>query len=554
MISYQRLAVFCLLFLLGSLPLFGQYTTTYNLAVADVLNSTTSPSSTYNCVSDNCFVELPVTAIFTQLTASSDGEVQAIDNAGERWRWDIPSQTWTELCCGPLSGIFKAIHVGSVTLASYLAITTEASNNTYYWNPQASVWDHLGTGTLCTDGTVTADGHYYCIESGNVLQWNGSSWTTLRNLGDAETLAANSSGGVAVINSSSNLYLWSGSGTTWTQVTGLGFTPKQWVGSLAMADYDGSITIMDSSLNVHVSHDNGTTWTAPNHSGISIQQVVDSASINTFVLAGSGAVYHLNTIVPQTQMSISGTCGSACSSGNPALVVSYQSTGTNTQFTCPSPWIYWTIGVIDCGFDTNANTVLNTPVVSSFEPGCDSFAPGTQCKTPNTLTIAIYVSTLTATIVYQALEDCECVPKGALINQKYKVTSSNWSGVKPTATRLFGLINEPGDYEWDNTSLSQWCKGKYVPSVTGDGVTVEYVNVAVAPAQMPGQYINGDLIAVVFPDGTYSKIPFSLNLTNFAVGGGELGSAGIYTWNNTSTSRRGTGGDPTTLCQGNAIP
>jgi hypothetical protein len=66
---------------------------------------------------------------------------------------------------------------------------------------------------------------------------------------------------------------------------------------------------------------------------------------------------------------------------------------------------------------------------------------------------------------------------------------------------------------------------------------------------MPGAYIDGDVEGVEFFDGTNSWIsglPFNNQLINFKSGG----PSHIYTWDNTTTAKRGPGGNPTQSCAG----
>ena len=60
---------------------------------------------------------------------------------------------------------------------------------------------------------------------------------------------------------------------------------------------------------------------------------------DTFTLDSStGYVYHLNTIVPETNMSISGACGSTCGGGNPTVTIYMAVSDSTSQPICPSPW------------------------------------------------------------------------------------------------------------------------------------------------------------------------------------------------------------------------
>jgi hypothetical protein len=148
---------------------------------------------------------------------------------------------------------------------------------------------------------------------------------------------------------------------------------------------------------------------------LTILSVVNSGVNNDFILTAAGTVYHLNVIVPQNKMSISGTCGSACGSGNPAIQVDYsvvngQYNGSATEFSCSSPWVFNWDGDSpnECGFNTNANTVLNTPLASSFQTDCDTFAPGTDCRPTYTFSITV-VLTAGALEVFNNSNSCDCV-------------------------------------------------------------------------------------------------------------------------------------------------
>ena len=101
--------------------------------------------------------------------------------------------------------------------------------------------------------------------------------------------------------------------------------------------------------------------------------------------------------------------------------------------------------------------------------------------------------------------------------------------------------------------MDQWCQTDFLPDFTNhtNSIDVEYYNVPTAPTQMPGQYMNGDILVVVLKDGTLAPVSNVLANWKSGEGGVVLGSAGIYTWDSTS-AKRGVGGNPTTLCQGTA--
>jgi hypothetical protein len=205
------------------------------------------------------------------------------------------------------------------------------------------------------------------------------------------------------------------------------------------------------------------------------------------------------------------------------------------------------MGAVSCGFDSNANTVLNSSVTSDFVTDCDSFAPG-DCGGGNSnveTTIAVVVAATEET-VFSSFQSCSCIPQHKWVNQKYKITSST-SGEASQEEILGWPI--PQDYFWTDDSVTQWCiNGKLSPNAAPT-TTIRYLGPDSTPSSMPGAYVNVDMEAIEYSDGTIVAAPFVGNVTNWGYGIGQ-GSSFIYTWNNTATSKTRSGGQPTAACTG----
>jgi hypothetical protein len=371
----------------------------------------------------------------------------------------------------------------------------------------------------------------------------------LRSTATAETIAANQHF-VGIVDSSGDLYLApEGGSTTWTKATSPGAYFATTIGSLGMGA-DLSMSVLGPSGAVQISHDAGTTWSTIGRGGIGASAVANGFASASFMLASTGKVYHLNTFLPYLGMSVSGTCGSVCGSGNPQITVGYHNADTNAQYVCPtSPWIYWTMGGIDCGFLSYANTSLNTVLANTLVTDCDYYQPG-NCGPANDGKVETKIEivlTVAGTVVYDSVQECDpCGFVNRLFNQKYKITSSRTG----TPTKVDMAHTGPGEfYEWSNVSSSQWCVSAVSPTLLPTGASILYGPVTTQPTAMPGQYINGDVPGFQYPDGTVTGVPGVNVIANYTDGGPGMGSAQIYTWDGTS-ALRGTGGDPTTPCQG----
>jgi hypothetical protein len=266
----------------------------------------------------------------------------------------------------------------------------------------------------------------------------------------------------------------------------------------------------------------------------------------------AGNVYHLNTIVPQTGMSISGTCGSPCAGIGQIYVIFWADLGS-TYTTCATGWVSWVNGGESCGIETTPQTVLNLPTSYGFMTGCDSFAPGT-CAPPSTVNTEIVIEVAsTLAVLAQMDNSCGCweLPGFHLYNQKYKITSAR--NVQPVNMSI-GDWTISDFYTWNNVSFSQWCKTTVNPLLTGGSIKYGSISTG-TPSAMPGQYINGDVPGISLYDGKVVAIPGENWIFNLTPGSTKqiaiakaAGSDGIYTWDNTSAAR-GTGGNPTTACQ-----
>ena len=207
-------------------------------------------------------------------------------------------------------------------------------------------------------------------------------------------------------------------------------------------------------------------------------QIGHTAAMQTFALAG-GDIFHLNVMAPMAVTTLTGSCGSACGSGNPSVQVSFNAADSVEPFTaaeCPSGWDYE--GVYpdpSCSLVTNANTVLNASPVGYFTL-CDGYAPGNQpgCS-DTTFTISITVIATGLAVFSQTPQDCECLENEVEVNQKYYVTSNNFAN-GPEGYGWWGLGAIFGNYEWIGTGLQQFCTSVYIPDLYyyGNTVTVIY--------------------------------------------------------------------------------
>jgi hypothetical protein len=551
MTSYKRLAFSVVAVLLLSLPMLAQYSSTRARTGADIINSASSPSGTsYNCVSNNCWAALG-SATFTSLSASPNGNIQAIGTNGYRYHWNVSTQVWDEQSDGVLGGNFKAIRGAD---PYFMALTTATSANAYYWS--GSAWVQFpGTGA-CADAAVSSTGSYYCIgvggAAGDVYKWNGTGWNPIRTLGDAATITS-SVLGAAIIDTSHNVWIWNSDTSAWTEAPYTGFSPSTAIGSIGLGN-DNSVSIVGSSGNVQISHDAGVTWSSVDHSGITPDAVANSDRANSFMLDTSGQVHHLNTIVPRSVYTLTGSCGSACNNiGNAPVYAMYHNDQPElSQFVCPTGWSIWTGGSNYCFLSTTANTVLNA-TASSFMSNCDFFVSTTGCSDTNTgMQVQVIASGL---FLYSELTQCNCdLLHEGFVNQKYFVNNKYNTQPEPVA----GLIGDTlGLWRWSGVNLTQWCTAPYAPNIGGGvgpwplGADVDYFFVYTQPTAMPGRYINGDVLTIQFGDGSVFGptmvlgIPVIVNFHH--LGSGLPGS--IYTWDGTS-AKRGPGGNPTTVCGG----
>ena len=108
----------------------------------------------------------------------------------------------------------------------------------------------------------------------------------------------------------------------------------------------------------------------------------------------------------------------------------------------------------------------------------------------------------------------------------------------------------PGSYYWTGVSVTQWCMGGTLSPNAAPTTTIFYEGAgSTTPSSMPGAYINVDMEAYSFADGTITVAPFVDSVNNWKTGVGQ-GASFIYTWNNTATSKRGVGRQPTQVCTG----
>lgn len=284
-----------------------------------------------------------------------------------------------------------------------------------------------------------------------------------------------------------------------------------------------------------VSHDAGGTFNKVNHSGLTVQAVAHSSAANTFILEDGGGVDHLNTVVTQVTGTISGSCGSACGGGNPAVTLAWS---VGDKANCTGTTGLWGNG--ECFLNTNADTVQPGTPISGFLTSCDTFtkANNSSCQTYNVLVYAAVASV----IKWSEDSNCDCLLMLVSLNQKYRIDSS-LSGLS------HWLNASEGEVDWEGVSMTQWCTEYYSPNLGlyPHDVTIVYVPTSAGRA-MPGKYVNGDVFSIALADGTIE--PFGAPLLKVYTVAGEPGS--IYTWDDTVT-QRGPGGDPTQPCNTQSI-
>jgi hypothetical protein len=346
----------------------------------------------------------------------------------------------------------------------------------------------------------------------------------------------------------------------------MGFTPAATKGSIALAD-DYTLAVLDTAGNIQVSHDGTATWSAVNHSSFpnsfTPAAVAHSAGMNSFALATTGQVWHLNAIVPAGSIAVTGSCGSACGSGNPQVNFTFNTSEVsegsliNVALDCAG----WTYASGDppetCTLAENADTVLNTNVLAALVQ-CDGFVKANDNKCATEVIDLYALLALSGLRVLNSDNSCECARREVIVNQKYYVLN-NYNN-PPKGSGLWGIGAFFGLYHWAGTQLQQWCIGTYTPILDAlnpvGGTDLQYTTTGPAPTKMPGRYVNGDIPAEVdIATGTdFEPILFPapvLRVYNTNFFSGQPNS--IYTWNNTDTRQRGPGGDPTQVCGGYKI-
>ena len=313
----------------------------------------------------------------------------------------------------------------------------------------------------------------------------------------------------------------------------------------------------------------GASWTPIDRGGLTVQSVANGGRSTSFVLDSAGKVWHLNTILSQTTITVTGHCTALSCTSNPNFQVaftqyawdlnasgSYFGNGTS-GYTCGT----WTNGGNDGPFCQVISGALPATDVNLFVSGasttCDAFAPGQQQQC--TVRLDADIALLGISLLHSS-QNCNCATRPVFFNQKYKVTSTR--NVAPVSAGWWGIswLFGGDTWIWENVSLLQWCDPVVKPSLSFyNGKTwISHVFKGAKPTAMPGQYINGDVPGIasidgvmVYPDlGPTGTIA---TLLNFASGKGPTTgttNGGIYTWNSTDTDYRGPAGQPYQTCQG----
>ena len=320
MTSYQRLAFSAVLFLLLSLPMFGQYVGTANPSTYDNL--------TY-CATSACFNRMGTITGFTFLTASEDGVVVG-GYLGKVYEWQPGSgQNWLEIPgweTVPNGSQIRTIRFSQQPSATTgipyaVGLTNESSNNVYelVFNGTRTVWQSLpGNGDCATDVGITYNGDIWCLAgaysgSKSIFHWSAGTWTQVG--GALDNLSVNGSDlhtFACGVNAGNQLFVYSKSGT-WVQLTGLGFTPSAATGAISCGDIEGtdgangtitqSFTVLDTSGGVHMSRDFGQTWNTVDGSA---SVVTGPEADQTYVL-GAGVPFHYGGVMSAVTETTSGT-------------------------------------------------------------------------------------------------------------------------------------------------------------------------------------------------------------------------------------------------------
>jgi len=549
MISYHKIArlvfgVYAVLLL--SLPGLAQYTATYSLTGVDVLNSTYSPYSGWNCVSDNCWVNFTGNAV--NIAAAADGTVYHVDSSHEVWLWNWSTQAWnrkTNLELSGSNGHTVTIYAGSATEVMILGST--ATHNVFTLQSDGTL-KQMANGA-CIQGGIDAAGNLWCLGTsngnGNIYEWvaGGTSWQQID--GAFDNIAVSSDGNVMGVNGANATWVWE---TTlgWQNVSSsVPFTPSTNAGAIAIGN--DSVMMLDTSGNVWISHDNGSTFSEVSTTYFTPTYLTVGGAGLSLAVASNTYLYHLNTVLAQGAIHISGTCGSACGSGDPNVTVNfYDLNHANAKYVCPSGWE--PLGDPECYLSTTADAVLDATPFSAGTT-CDGFAPGPSCSSTN---FKLEVVLAVGGIVFTSSNDCDCNRHETEVNQKYYI--KNNFNVEPSGYGLFGVGALIGNYEWTGVGMQQWCTSTFFPllDLYGGNVHVVYKGISPKPTKMPGRYVNGDVEGIVTSDGLGWGVALTVGAPHIRVYGAGGIPGHIYTWNNDS-QQRGPGGDPVTPCQGGQL-
>jgi hypothetical protein len=295
MTSYKKLACFLSTMILLSLPMFGQYVGTPQPGMYD--------GTTTYCATSNCWTT--VAGTMQTVSEASDGTLMGT-NAGNIYQWDPVNLDWVGFYTTGLGG--SVVKVAAQNTNNKFAITTESSNNVYYYDPIHSTWKHLAGNGECYDIGVAGNGDMWCIgglvNSNNVYHYVSGAWAAPAAKGILGNISVAGDGHFSLVygvNSSHVLFAWTGS--SWNNATGLAFTPSAVVGAVGGSS-DGSIVVLDTSGGIHISEEGGGTW---HHVAGTLSYVTDPSLLNLVAVNSAGAIFHYNGLMPAINNNTSGT-------------------------------------------------------------------------------------------------------------------------------------------------------------------------------------------------------------------------------------------------------
>lgn len=291
--------------LLLCVPSPAQYTWTPTMQLVD---------NTTWCESNNCLVSIG--GNLAEVKASFDGTVYGLTSTGVLQQWtqaggwvNAPSSLQS-----PGGNKITHISVGSATEVLALTNAPYPDANIYTlvsgaWQPPSTdptIAGNLTTAEIAADGSMYAiGGGPYCCEIYGWSSGTGGGWVqagtgTFQNL-------TNAGGGVVwAVGSDGYLQEWTG-GASWTQITGIGFSPSPAIDALAAVG--DSVAAIGTHGGIQVSYNGGSSFSLLDGTACG----VSGGDPFLFVRGCNGAAYHLNLLVPSLTATATGSYATWCS-------------------------------------------------------------------------------------------------------------------------------------------------------------------------------------------------------------------------------------------------